>query len=105
MRRALELAALGRGETSPNPMVGCVIVRGRRVVGEGFHARVGEAHAEVGALAQAGVRARGACDWRVASAAARRCIRCNRRFAKCGCRPAGRRRTLPASEDDRRRPS
>ena len=60
MRRALELAALGRGETSPNPMVGCVIVRGRRVVGEGFHARVGEAHAEVGALAQAGPRARGA---------------------------------------------
>ncbi len=60
MRRALELAALGRGETSPNPMVGCVVVRGGRVVGEGHHARLGGAHAEVGALEQAGALARGA---------------------------------------------
>jgi diaminohydroxyphosphoribosylaminopyrimidine deaminase/5-amino-6-(5-phosphoribosylamino)uracil reductase len=60
MRRALELAARGLGETNPNPMVGCVLVRRGRVVGEGFHARAGGAHAEVVALEQAGERARGA---------------------------------------------
>jgi len=60
MRRALELAARGLGETSPNPVVGCVVARGRRVVGEGLHARAGGPHAEVVALRQAGPRARGA---------------------------------------------
>jgi diaminohydroxyphosphoribosylaminopyrimidine deaminase/5-amino-6-(5-phosphoribosylamino)uracil reductase len=60
MRRALALAARGEGETNPNPMVGCVIVRAGRIVGEGYHRRAGEAHAEVVALAQAGPRARGA---------------------------------------------
>lgn len=60
MRRALALAARGLGETSPNPVVGCVVARGGRVVGEGFHARAGSAHAEVVALRQAGTRARGA---------------------------------------------
>jgi diaminohydroxyphosphoribosylaminopyrimidine deaminase/5-amino-6-(5-phosphoribosylamino)uracil reductase len=59
MRRALALAARGLGETSPNPAVGCVVVRGGRVVGEGFHARAGGPHAEVVALRQAGARARG----------------------------------------------
>jgi diaminohydroxyphosphoribosylaminopyrimidine deaminase/5-amino-6-(5-phosphoribosylamino)uracil reductase len=54
MRRALDLAALGRGRTSPNPMVGCVIVREGRVVGEGYHQKTGEPHAEVHAIAQAG---------------------------------------------------
>jgi len=50
MRRALALAERGRYSTSPNPMVGCVIVRDGRVIGEGFHRRAGEPHAEVEAL-------------------------------------------------------
>src|SRR4026209_2602244 len=59
--RALFLAARGRGRTSPNPMVGAVIVTPDGVVaGQGFHERAGEAHAEVRALDMAGNRARGA---------------------------------------------
>ena len=54
MRRALELAEKGRGRTSPNPMVGCVIVRDGRVIGEGFHEKAGGPHAEIRAMAQAG---------------------------------------------------
>jgi diaminohydroxyphosphoribosylaminopyrimidine deaminase/5-amino-6-(5-phosphoribosylamino)uracil reductase len=54
MRRALELAALGRYTTHPNPRVGCVIVQGERIVGEGWHRKWGEAHAEPLALAAAG---------------------------------------------------
>ena len=60
MRRALTLAEKGRYSTSPNPMVGAVVVAGGRVVAEGWHRRAGEAHAEVEALARAGTRARGA---------------------------------------------
>jgi diaminohydroxyphosphoribosylaminopyrimidine deaminase/5-amino-6-(5-phosphoribosylamino)uracil reductase len=60
MRRALELAARGLGETNPNPLVGCVVARGARILGEGFHRRAGGPHAEVLALRQAGARARGA---------------------------------------------
>ena len=60
MRRALELARRGEGRTAPNPPVGAVIVRDERVVGEGYHARVGDAHAEVIALRDAGEMARGA---------------------------------------------
>ena len=60
MRRALALAALGEGRTSPNPLVGAVVLdRNGQLVGEGFHAAAGRPHAEVGALAQAGERARG----------------------------------------------
>lgn len=60
MRRALALAEQGWGQTAPNPMVGAVVVAGGRVVGEGFHARYGGAHAEVVALEAAGSAARGA---------------------------------------------
>ncbi|MFC0509418.1 bifunctional diaminohydroxyphosphoribosylaminopyrimidine deaminase/5-amino-6-(5-phosphoribosylamino)uracil reductase RibD [Micromonospora costi] len=60
MRRAIELAARGLGTTSPNPVVGCVLLDAEgRVVGEGFHAYAGGPHAEIVALAQAGERARG----------------------------------------------
>jgi diaminohydroxyphosphoribosylaminopyrimidine deaminase/5-amino-6-(5-phosphoribosylamino)uracil reductase len=60
MRRALELAALGRGLVSPNPMVGAVVVREGRVVGEGWHDGPGTPHAEARALTAAGELARGA---------------------------------------------
>ncbi len=60
MQSALELAALGRFTTRPNPMVGCVLVQGGVVVGEGWHRRAGEPHAEVHALREAGTNARGA---------------------------------------------
>ena len=60
MQRALELAARGLATTHPNPRVGCVIARNGRIVGEGWHARAGEAHAEVAALAAAGSEAAGA---------------------------------------------
>jgi diaminohydroxyphosphoribosylaminopyrimidine deaminase/5-amino-6-(5-phosphoribosylamino)uracil reductase len=60
MRRALELAALGRYTSHPNPRVGCVVVQGERIVGEGWHRKWGEPHAEPLALAAAGDAARGA---------------------------------------------
>ncbi len=60
MQRALELAALGRYSVRPNPMVGCVLVKDGRIVGEGWHERAGAPHAEVHALRQAGAAARGA---------------------------------------------
>src|SRR5436190_269590 len=60
MKRALELAERGRGHVEPNPLVGAVLVRDGRAVGEGWHERYGQAHAEVNALRQAGDAARGA---------------------------------------------
>lgn len=60
MRYALTLAEKSRGRTSPNPLVGAVIVRDNRIVGEGYHQKAGEAHAEVHALNQAGDLAQGA---------------------------------------------
>jgi diaminohydroxyphosphoribosylaminopyrimidine deaminase/5-amino-6-(5-phosphoribosylamino)uracil reductase len=59
LERALELAERGRGTTQPNPVVGAVVVRDGQIVGEGWHERKGEAHAETNALAAAGDRARG----------------------------------------------
>jgi diaminohydroxyphosphoribosylaminopyrimidine deaminase/5-amino-6-(5-phosphoribosylamino)uracil reductase len=60
MQRALELATLGQGYVEPNPMVGCVIVEGAEIIGEGWHRRYGQAHAEIEALRLAGHRAQGA---------------------------------------------
>lgn len=60
MQRALELAARGLHTTDPNPRVGCVIARGERIIGEGWHERAGEAHAEIAALRAAGAQAAGA---------------------------------------------
>lgn len=60
MRRALDLAARARGRTSPNPMVGAVLVKDGQLIGEGFHAYAGSDHAEVTALCDAGPAARGA---------------------------------------------
>ena len=60
MARALELAARGLETTHPNPRVGCVIAQGEEVVGEGWHERAGEPHAEINALSAAGRKAAGA---------------------------------------------
>lgn len=60
VREALDLARQGRGQTSPNPMVGAVVVRDGQAVGRGFHTYAGVKHAEILALDQAGERARGA---------------------------------------------
>jgi len=60
MKLALRLAAKGAGWVSPNPLVGAVVVKDGRIVGQGYHRRVGAAHAEVEALRQAGEAARGA---------------------------------------------
>ena len=60
MQRALELAQMAEGNTSPNPMVGCVIVDDEgEIVGEGYHHKAGEPHAEVNALKDAGTAAKG----------------------------------------------
>ena len=60
MERALALAKKGAGRVSPNPLVGALIVRAGKVVGEGYHRKYGSAHAEVNALRAAGAKARGA---------------------------------------------
>ena len=60
MKRALRLAEKGRGRTSPNPMVGAVLVKEGKVIGEGYHVKAGGDHAEIIALRQAGDEARGA---------------------------------------------
>lgn len=60
MERALELAAMARGRTSPNPLVGAVVVRDGEIVGEGYHQKAGTPHAEIHALRQAGEKAKNA---------------------------------------------
>jgi diaminohydroxyphosphoribosylaminopyrimidine deaminase/5-amino-6-(5-phosphoribosylamino)uracil reductase len=60
MKMALELAKQGRGYTSPNPMVGAVVVKDGRIVGKGYHTGPGQAHAEVNAIDDAGPSTSGA---------------------------------------------
>lgn len=60
MARALQLAARGLYSTSPNPRVGCVIVKDEKIIGEGWHQKAGEPHAEIHALMQAGMASQGA---------------------------------------------
>lgn len=60
MERALELAALGEGKVNPNPMVGAIVVKDGKIVGEGYHKKYGGPHAEVFALEEAGEKAEGA---------------------------------------------
>ena len=60
MQRAFELARRGEGFVEPNPMVGCVLVKADRVVGEGYHRKFGKPHAEANALRAAGAKAKGA---------------------------------------------
>lgn len=59
MQKVLELAQRGRGLTSPNPMVGALLVKNRRIVGQGYHRRAGEPHAEIEAIRKAGQEAGG----------------------------------------------
>jgi diaminohydroxyphosphoribosylaminopyrimidine deaminase/5-amino-6-(5-phosphoribosylamino)uracil reductase len=59
MRRCLDLARRGAGKVSPNPMVGCVVVRNGKIVGEGFHEKFGGPHAEIFALKRAGKKTKG----------------------------------------------
>lgn len=100
MARALKLAQRGRFTTHPNPNVGCVIVKDGEIVGEGYHQRAGEPHAEVQALRMAGEKAKGAtayvtlepcshhgrtppcCDALIAAGVARGC--CNARPQSAG---------------------
>jgi len=60
MRSTIALALKGRGSTSPNPMVGAIVVKSGKIIGQGYHQRAGEPHAESMALKRAGKRARGA---------------------------------------------
>ncbi|KPJ98042.1 MAG: hypothetical protein AMK71_12075 [Nitrospira bacterium SG8_35_4] len=60
MKKALALAARAKGRTSPNPMVGAVVVKGREIIGAGYHKKAGTPHAEILALKQAGQNARNA---------------------------------------------
>ncbi len=60
MKKALDLASKGQGETSPNPMVGAVIVKDGKIVGKGYHRSAGKAHAEVNAIDDAGINAENA---------------------------------------------
>src|SRR5438093_3937468 len=60
MQRALKLALNGYGHTSPNPMVGAVLVQNGKIIGEGWHQRAGLPHAEIETLRNAGSRAKGA---------------------------------------------
>ncbi|MEE9165401.1 MAG: deaminase, partial [Nitrospinota bacterium] len=59
MKKALRLAAKGKGRTSPNPMVGAVLVKNNKIVGKGFHKKAGLSHAEIEAIRNAGKKVKG----------------------------------------------
>ena len=80
LRRALQLAERARGHTSPNPLVGAVLVREGRIVGEGFQPRAGEPQDEVFALQQAGELARGAAAYVTLEP----CLMCHHALAQAG---------------------
>jgi diaminohydroxyphosphoribosylaminopyrimidine deaminase/5-amino-6-(5-phosphoribosylamino)uracil reductase len=96
MREALELAARGRGFTSPNPAVGAVIVKDGEIVGRGYHERYGGPHAEVNAIAEAGARARGATIYVTLEPC---CVWANTPPCVDAVRRAGIRRVVAATED------
>ena len=79
MKRALSLAARGKGKTSPNPRVGAVIVNQGEVVGEAYHHQAGKPHAEILAVHQAGPRARGG----VLYVTLEPCCHCRKRTPPC----------------------
>ncbi|QCI22459.1 bifunctional diaminohydroxyphosphoribosylaminopyrimidine deaminase/5-amino-6-(5-phosphoribosylamino)uracil reductase RibD [Buchnera aphidicola (Lipaphis pseudobrassicae)] len=60
MKRAIKISKLGEFTTSPNPNVGCVIVKDNKIIGEGWHKKSGDNHAEINALIMAGAKAKGA---------------------------------------------
>ncbi|MBU2258005.1 MAG: riboflavin biosynthesis protein RibD, partial [Candidatus Omnitrophica bacterium] len=60
IRIAMKLALKAKGKTSPNPLVGALVVKNNRIIGKGFHQKAGSAHAEVIALDEAGKDAKGA---------------------------------------------
>lgn len=97
MRLALRLAARGLGHTSPNPVVGAVIVANGRLVGRGYHQRVGGPHAEVHALNEAGRRAWGATLY----VSLEPCVHLNKRTPPCvpAIIKAGIRRVVVAMRD------
>jgi diaminohydroxyphosphoribosylaminopyrimidine deaminase/5-amino-6-(5-phosphoribosylamino)uracil reductase len=97
MQEALALAAQARGRTSPNPMVGSVVVKDGRVVGRGYHARAGAPHGEVVALADAGHQAQGATLYSTLEP----CCHLNKRTPPCtkAIIAAGIRRVVAAMRD------
>ena len=60
MRRAIEIAERGRHRVMPNPLVGCVLVKGNKIIGQGFHHKTGEDHAEINAIKNANSETKGA---------------------------------------------
>jgi diaminohydroxyphosphoribosylaminopyrimidine deaminase/5-amino-6-(5-phosphoribosylamino)uracil reductase len=97
MQEALALAAQARGRTSPNPMVGSVVVKDGRVVGRGYHAKAGAPHGEVVALEDAGLQAKGATLYSTLEP----CCHVNKRTPPCtrAIIAAGIRRVVAAMRD------
>ncbi|GJL55402.1 MAG: riboflavin biosynthesis protein RibD [Nitrospirales bacterium] len=97
MKQALRLAEKAKGRTSPNPMVGAMVVQNGRVVGRGYHRQAGSPHAEILALKQAGPQARGATIYSTLEP----CCHTSKRTPPCvpALRDAGVRRVVVAMKD------